>query len=608
MCGIAGSSNLIVDVETALKGLSHRGPDDLQHVEIDAVQLIHARLAVIDAEGGAQPMCRGALTACYNGEIYNHLELRKQFNLACTSGSDTETILCLYERLGTECFAHLDGMFALALYDGQSQQLTLVRDRAGEKPLYIYQQGQAMVFASELNVLASLVSLDKDDASVNHYLSTGFQYQQQTPYKNVNELRPGHYLTVSAEGKVSEQKSWFELDVTASATNKPSQSDALRQLDDLLDTAVKNRLLSSDLEVGCFLSGGIDSGLVTAMASRHVDQLKTFTVTFDGQFNEAPLASKVAERYQTDHRELNISFSDLAQDIENILGAFGEPICDDSVIPAWYVSKAAKEHVTVVLTGDGADELFGGYRRYVPYAHLDLFNEKNALVHKVIGSLAKLPPPSNKMSRYNYIYRLAEMLSLSGLERFLAAMVNVSTTGLLHKEFAPELVEGFKSLAKTPATSLSKVMAMDFNSLLPGSVLPKMDIASMAHALETRTPFFSSEIIQLASALPDNLIIRGNTTKYLLRELAKHHLPEELVNAPKRGFETPLVEWIDGTLKEPIFDRLGGNTYVSQFYEPGTIPRLLAGESSLSRLQRARTIWMLYATEIWAAKSSQIRG
>ena len=346
-------------------------------------------------------------------------------------------------------------------------------------------------------------------------------------------------------------------------------------------------MLSSDLEVGAFLSGGIDSGLVTAIASQYTDALKTFNVSFEGQFDESALAESVSAKYCTQHETLRIDYGNLDQNIEQILLNYGEPICDDSVIPTWYVSQAAKQHVTVVLTGDGADELFGGYRRYVPFSKFDLFSSENRKFNLWKPLHRVLPRPTNKMSYYNYGYRLVDLMKSSGLERYLATTINVNSEGLAHVQRCGELSQFYKALAQTSNSSLSKLMLMDFHTLLHGALLPKMDIGSMAHSLN------------------DKYKIRGNTTKYALRELARRYLPEQVQSAPKRGFETSLKNIVSVRLKSIIHDYLSdSNAYVRQFYKPGFVDALLSGSASMSSTQRARTLWMIFCVEVWAARAA----
>ena len=551
-------------------------------------------------------MRRADLLVSYNGEIYNHVQLKEQHQLRCETQSDTEVLLAMYEQYGLACFDMIDGMFAVALYDADKKKLILARDRAGEKPLYISQTKNQLLFASELNTLATMCRLKVDDAAINSYLSTGVFFRSGTPYENVYECPAGCYIEVNTESLETKLTRWFDLSKTAEASDPSFDESALiDQLDSRLHESVKNRLLSSDLEVGAFLSGGIDSGLVTAIASQYTDALKTFTVSFEGQFDESALAESVSAKYCTQHETLRIDYGNLDQNIEQILLNYGEPICDDSVIPTWYVSQAAKQHVTVVLTGDGADELFGGYRRYVPFSKFDLFSSENRKFNLWKPLHRVLPRPTNKMSYYNYGYRLVDLMKSSDLERYLATTINVNSEGLAHVQRCGELSQFYKALAQTSNSSLSKLMLMDFHTLLHGALLPKMDIGSMAHSLETRSPFLSSDILSFAHSLNDKYKIRGNTTKYALRELARRYLPEQVQSAPKRGFETSLENIVSVRLKSIIHDYLSdSNAYVRQFYKPGFVDALLSGSASMSSTQRARTLWMIFCVEVWAARAA----
>ena len=288
-----------------------------------------------------------------------------------------------------------------------------------------------------------------------------------------------------------------------------------------MHTAVKRRLESSDLEVGCFLSGGIDSGLVTAIASGIIVILKTFTVSFEGEYDEAPLAKLVAEKYKTHHTEINISFDHLKNDVEKILSNYGEPFFDSSAMPSYYVSKEAKKYLTVILNGDGADELFAGYRRYVPFSKYDFF-KKNLLVKNGASFFKKiLPPSNNKKSKYNYLYRLASLASKSHLEIYLSAGVDIFEDYeqyILQPDFdyLSTMKKDFDVIATANLSGLKKIMNMDFDTNLFSDLLVKMDIATMANSLEGRSPFLSKEIFEYAPSINDKFKINGTTTKYLL--------------------------------------------------------------------------------------------
>ncbi|MEK7224235.1 MAG: asparagine synthase (glutamine-hydrolyzing), partial [Bacteroidota bacterium] len=325
MCGIAGSINHLLSIPQLTKDLWHRGPDEQSTLEINNLQLHHHRLAILDIAGGKQPMHFGPYTIIFNGEIYNHQQVRKKYNFNCTTSSDTETILHAYAKLGYKCLDDFDGMFSIAIYDSEKRELFLARDRAGKKPLYYYLENEKFVFASELNALKNQLPLAADDENIRQYIRMGYFYKSSTPYKNVFELPAGSYAYVSIQKTDVKITKWWDIHPFYKQQAADSFETASNKIDLVLHEAVKNRVESSDLEVGSFLSGGIDSGIVTAIAKQYNSSLKTFTVSFDGEYDEAPLAKLVADRYKTDHHEIKISFDNLANDIEKILMNYGEP-------------------------------------------------------------------------------------------------------------------------------------------------------------------------------------------------------------------------------------------------------------------------------------------
>ncbi|MDF1881429.1 asparagine synthase, partial [Sulfurimonas sp. MAG313] len=346
-------------------------------------------------------------------------------------------------------------------------------------------------------------------------------------------------------------------------------------------------------------------GLITAIASEKTKNLKTFTVSFDGEYDEAPLAAQVALKYNTTHHELQINFDNLEQDLPSILGSYGEPFFDSSAIPSYYVSKAAKEHVTVILNGDGADEIFGGYRRYIPYSKVDFFN-LSPMYKKFFKLLLSLLPLANKKkSMYNYLYRLTLLASKSGVSQY------ISTT--------TDIFEDYEYLLKSPALlndmktaldginvmhldGVQKLMLMDFKTILNGDLLVKMDIATMAHSLEGRSPFLSKELLSFAPSLPSSYHVQGKTTKRLLRDLAKKYLPENIIHQPKRGFEIPLKKWVNNDLKSLINDTLGANAYVHNYIEKQDLNNLLNNTLSIPAEKRAKMLWTLLSLELWHQK------
>ena len=609
MCGIAGSVNSGYSYENVINTLGHRGPDEHDSYQYNNVNFFHLRLSILDIACGKQPMhLNDKYTIIFNGEIYNHAALRKQFDLTGKTSSDTETLLLLYDRFGTEFLQHLDGMFAFAIHDKVKNQLFIARDRAGEKPFYYYFDHKKLVFASELNCLKTMISLEIEEANFYQYLRLGSFYRQFTPYKNVTELRAGSFLIVGCNSLSVDETRWWNINDYYQKENQDSLQESLQKVDSLLHFSVQRRLESSDLEVGCFLSGGIDSGLVTAIASEYNNRLKTFTVSFDGEYDEAPLAKLVAEKYKTQHTEIRVSFQNLRNDLEHILSNYGEPFFDSSAIPSYYVSNEAKKYVTVILNGDGADELFGGYRRYVPFAQYDFF-KKNLLVKKVSALFKNtLPAANSKKSLYNYLYRLVSLASHSDLEIYLSAGVDIFEDYQQYIidpgfDYLEEVKKDFDKIAGSKLSGLKKIMNLDFDTNLFDDLLVKIDIATMANSQEGRSAFLSKELLEYAPSLPDNYKIKGKTTKFILRQLAVKYLPEILINQPKRGFEVPLKKWIDNELKEFVFDYLSpGNNFYKNFIHQKFVHDLLDRKIKISDEKRAKILWTLLSLEIWYKK------
>jgi asparagine synthase (glutamine-hydrolysing) len=609
MCGIAGAVNFKLSYQTINQCMLHRGPDEQNGYITDAIDFYHLRLSILDISGGKQPMhLADRYTIIFNGQIYNHQELRKQFNITGKTTSDTETLLLLYQKFGTAMLQYLDGMFAFALYDSQEKQLFIARDRAGKKPLYYYKDADKIVFASELNCLKALLPLQMNEDNIYHYLRLGSFYKQLTPYKNVAELKAGTYLLINCSSLVITETQWWNINGLYKNNNGDDFETSLAKVDTMLHQGIKRRVESSDLEVGSFLSGGIDSGLVTAIASHYNNHLKTFTVSFEGEYNEAPLAKLVAQQYGTHHTEIKISFKSLLYDVEKILCNYGEPFFDSSAIPSYYVSKEAKKHLTVALNGDGADELFGGYRRYVPFAHYDFFKPNRLVKTSATLATSILPAPSNKKSIYNYLQRLASLASKDKLAIYLSAGVDIFENFEANiiapsTDYMQMLRYDFDEITQNDSSGLSKLMNMDFNTTLFSDLLVKMDIASMAHSLEGRSPFLCKELLEYAPGMNDTFKIKGKTTKYLLRQLSKKYLPAILVNQPKRGFEIPLKNWVENELKDLIYDYLSSSNSISKhFIQQQFITNLLNNTVAISAEKRAKILWTLFSLELWYKK------
>ncbi len=607
MCGIAGSINYKLDIPLLTKDLWHRGPDEQDTFTTDKLQLHHHRLAILDIASGKQPMKYKDLTIIFNGQIYNHLEIRKKYNLDCTTHSDTETILHAYAKLGPDCLHDFDGMFALAIYNSTSQNLFLARDRAGKKPLYYFTDDKKFVFCSELKALRNQLPLSINDTNIQEYVRMGYFYHGATAYQHVFEIPSGSYANVSLTDTVVKVKEWWNIHSYYQQKNTDDFTTALTKVDDMLHEAVKNRVESSDLEVGSFLSGGIDSGIVTAIAKEYSSTLKTFTVSFDGVYDEAPLAKLVAEKYKTNHYEIKITYDNLINDVEKIMTNYGEPFFDNSAIPSYYVSKAAKENLTVILNGDGGDEIFGGYRRYVPFSKYDFF-KSGKLARKFASGIHSLMPAShNKKSKYNFLYRLTDIARKNNLDIYLTSTIDIfegyEKYLLGNDDFLGPVKKDFDAMNDSGLSGLQKIMNLDFDNILTGILLVKIDIATMANSLEGRSPLLCKKILEYVPGLPDNYKIRGVQTKYLLRKLAEKYLPQLLINQPKRGFEPPLKEWVNNQLRPVIGDYLmSSDAYYTSFISKKFIEGLFDDKIKVPAEKRIKMLWLAFTLELWYQK------
>jgi asparagine synthase (glutamine-hydrolysing) len=598
MCGIVGSINLDFNIEAAKKSLYHRGPDAQNHYQYKNIKLLHTRLSIQDIAGGCQPFIFQNYAIVFNGEIYNHLELRKTHlsHIHFTTLSDTETLLHLYLEYKHNALELIDGMFAFCIFNSNKHTMIIARDRAGKKPLYYYKKDNTLLFVSELNAMKTLLpTMEINSDAIYSYLRNGYFVREATPYKNVSMFSAGYIYEINCDNLEQKEYKYFDILNYYQQEKITHRDEAINVLDAHLHKSVKDRLLSSDIEVGAFLSGGIDSSLIVAIASEYTTNLKTFTVKFDGGFNESHLAKLTAQKYNTHHREINISMN-LTNDIEKILLNYGEPFMDSSAIPSYYVSSEAKKYVSVVLNGDGADELFAGYRRYVPIA-----NNWIKFASYFSFLLRILPKAHNKQSAYNYTYRLLAMSQKQGLDFY-----NSATTDIFEDVYSfdanlinSEIEYFLHNVENEQISSLSKILYQDFNIILHSDLLKKMDIATMSHSLEGRSPFLSKYLLEFAPTLSDTLKIKKTTTKYILRELAKKYLPKQLINQPKRGFEVPLKSWVNNDLKENIFDSLSINCYSESFIPRTVIHNILQNTINISQEKRAKILWSLFCLETW---------
>jgi len=586
MCGIAGF-NFKVNKDEVFKRLHHRGPDEKGIFEDNLISLFHTRLSIQDIREGHQPFIYQNYVIIFNGEIYNHLALRKNLDANFKTSSDTETLLHLYLKYKENMFKYIDGMFAFVIYDKNKKELFIARDRAGKKPLYIYQKNNKFGFSSEINIFKFLdLTINEDD--INIYLSTGFC---ESGYKEVKEFPPSSYAIWKIEsGELRIEKYFNILDYFDESIK--DENEAIILLDDILDKSVQNRLLSSDVEVGAFLSGGIDSSLIVAKASKY-KKLKTFTVRFEGEFDESYLANLTAKRYDTIHKTIDVKI-DFDKIIE-IISNYGKPFFDSSAIPSFFVSLEARKEVKVILNGDGADEIFAGYRRYLPLRYgLD----------KIAKNFDFILPFLNPQKRglNMFIYRLIRASQKDGISWYNAMLNDLFENLYQFKSKKIDEINNF--INSTKLDNFNKLLYLDFVLNLRYDLLVKMDIATMSNSLEGRSPFLSKYFLETAFKIDKSLKIKNFKTKYILRKLATKYLDNEVVTAKKRGFEIPLTKWINNEMKDMIMDYLNYGFY-KNFVNGDLIDKIIYRKIDIPEDKRAKILYLLFTLEVWRKKCVQ---
>ena len=620
MCGIAG---LLHNQAEARKGevlamldrLRHRGGDDSGIWTEPGIALGHVRLSIIDlADTGHQPLANEDQTiwVTLNGEIYNFVELRRDLAARGHSfrgKSDTEIIPHLYEEYGDNFVDHLRGMFAIALWDSRKRRLLLARDRAGKKPIFLAPVPGGIAFASEIKALFEIAGADFNirDAGLRSFLAAGVVPGARTIYRGIQRVRPGHVLSVEANGEMRTRRYWS---LAFTPKIQIGREDAIENIAGLLREAVRLRL-RSDVDIGTFLSGGIDSGIITALAATESSRpLKTFSIGFETEgFDERPLARLVAEKYGTDHHEFMVTATE-TDDIPAIVQHFDEPFSDPSMLPSFAVSKLAAEHVKVVLNGDGADEVFAGYRHMVAARLIGRFDALGGDALKpLLGMFLRyLPPPRRGRNRYQYLHRFLRTLAAGGEEQ-CAILTNdrlshAEIDALIGRRPEPAFENtGILEVDHSDTTGclgpVDAMLAFDFNRLLADEHLVKMDRASMAYTIEARSPFLDQELIDYAARLPESLKLPGRVTKPLLRSLAERYLPGELINAPKRGFEIPLERWMKADLNGLLRDRLLDNaSFARKRFDRVALESLVDGKGWDSK-RWAAIAWSLLCLEFW---------
>lgn len=609
MCGIAGlwtrkgwsEPELRETVERMLKPINQRGPDG-QGLWLSSkwqIALGHRRLSILDlSEAAAQPMVEAqpgdGVAITFNGEIYNFRELRRELEglgVSFHSTSDTEVILKGYQVWGEETFKRLSGIFAFGLLDLNTRELFLARDAIGIKPLYVCHGDFGVAFASTPSqFLAAGLAGEINPEALAYYLRWGYIEVPGSIYCNVNQVPPGEYwkIRVQADSACSRHSIFKHPNLApkGGSTGRTGGQD----FGDLLDQVVKEQLVS-DVPLGCFLSGGIDSTAVaTAMSRTSPEPVKTFTVGFPGwEDDEAPIARRTAHILGTQHRELNITGPEALKALPEVFDAFDEPFADASAIPTFLVSRLAREHVTVVLSGDGGDELFGGYRRY------GCLRAKRPMIYA-------LPPAWRRWaSRWCSSRRRQDLLAVGSLdELYCLQLVQFSPSEL--SALWPGFQQPPLAMPGVPENGLSpwrRGMVFDFLTYLPGDILVKTDRCTMAVGLEGRVPILDTRIVEYAARLPDNLLCDGARTKAPLRKYLAARIPTDHLDLPKRGFGIPKAAWLRTELKQYLGDMLHSDIWdplgvFSRAYTQQLFQEHLAGGAN-----HADKLWTILALAEW---------
>jgi asparagine synthase (glutamine-hydrolysing) len=622
MCGIAGfvespetSTPLAADAARALVHrmcdvIRHRGPDDEGTMVEDGVALGMRRLSIIDLSTGHQPIANEDQTVwtVFNGELYNFRELRKELEAAghrFATATDTETIVHGYEEWGADAIGRLRGMFAMAIWDARAKRLLLARDRIGIKPLYYAEGGGRLYFGSEIKsvLCARDVRRELDFNSLDHYLSFLYTPRDASIFTSIKKLPPGHVLTW-IDGQHRVEPYWR---FPRGETFRGDETEAIAGLRSVLVDAVRAHLVS-DVPVGAFLSGGVDSSLVVGlMAETSEGAVKTFSVGFDEpEFDELAHARRVARHFGTEHHEFVVRPKAI-EILDPLISHFDEPFADSSAIPTWYVSQMARGHVTVVLSGDGGDELFGGYDRYVPNGRVAKVDRLSRLspgaVRGVAAAIAEcLPHGARGKNFLRHVARDEEGRYLDAIRFFAADEKPALLSPEVRRRITlpdPEVRLSSHFEESTGLPWPSRMMRFDALTYLPEDVLTKVDRMSMAHSIESRVPLLDNEVVAFASALPAAFKIKNGRRKHVLKEVAATMLPRDLLDRRKQGFGVPLGHWFQGKLRDVFADTLLSKPALSRGYFQQGFVRRLMDEHLSGKRDHALRLWQLVVFERW---------
>ena len=642
MCGIVGivSSNQkeLSKIATATRKLSKRGPDNRGTNKFDRLSLGHARLSIIDTSKVAnQPFTDVSerYTIVFNGEIYNYKELKEELvaqGVEFITNSDTEVLLYLYIKNGSACLEKLNGFFAFSIFDQQENTLFIARDRMGIKPLLYYFDETQFIFASELKALLTFnIKKNIDKVSLFNYLQFNYIPTHNSIIEGVKKLKPGHFIFIKNIDKLEQEiveELYYEIPVNGEATiqtNAMNYDKSQEMLRNLLDDAVQKRLVA-DVPVGTFLSGGVDSSIISLLAKKHKPDLQTFSIGFKDEpfFDETVYANAVAKKIGSKHHVFSLTNNDLYADLDTILDDLDEPFADSSAIAVYLLSKHTKEHVTVALSGDGADEMFSGYNKHMAEYKARHPGIKESLVKAGYPIWRNLPKSRNtkvtNINRQLYKFSLGSKLTNKARYWKWASIINEEKANYLLKEeliFNPQRLSdtAFEYKKRKEALlsnirrdgDINDVLYTDMKMVLVNDMLRKVDTMSMANSLEVRTPFLDHRLVNFAFSLPVAFKINPDMKKKILQDTFRTELPEEIYKRPKHGFEVPLLAWFRNELRSKIEDDLLGDDFIE---EQGlfnlTATRDLKKKLFSNNPEDVRaTIWALIVFNTWWKKYIQ---
>ena len=630
MCGIVGyftknhTHQLEESLKNAILSLSKRGPDHQQTKALSPqVGFAHARLSIIDTSSVAnQPMSdqSGRFTIIFNGEIFNFRELRQKFfaDVKFDSNSDTEVLLNLYIIFGKDCLPLLNGFFAFAIFDRQTQQIFLARDRFGIKPIHIYSDDSMLVFASELKAIFKFpIKKELDYNTLALYLQLNYVPGKNSILKHVQKLLPGHFAVIDENGTLKTEEYYsipFKSGTKISEDNL-DYSSAKTTLRKVIEGAVERRLVS-DVPLGSFLSGGVDSSIITACASKHIKQLNTFSIGYKDEpfFDETYYANLVAKKLKTNHTVFSISNDEMYANIFSVLDYLDEPFADSSAIAVYILSKKTRQKVTVALSGDGGDELFAGYNKH----RAELQAQSSSLINTFIS--AGLPilkwSPKSRHSKFSnlsrQLQRYSEGLHLSKKERYwhwciLNSQQNAIALLKNKNVVSDEEIESKKQFVLDGIKEegdLNDILFADTQMVLPNDMLTKVDMMSMANSLEVRVPLLDYTVVNFAFSLPASFKMTSSESKKILKETFREDLPEEIFFRKKKGFEVPLLKWMNTGLRSLIEDDLLERNFINQqnIFDYQEIEKMKAKLFSNNPGDTHATIWSLLVFQYWFKK------